>query len=54
LLVEHEPRLYLRVRDILALAADYRADDAETQAFYQTVQMGSLPNGGGSWPKPTG
>ena len=33
-----ERRMYLRVRDILALAADYRADDAETQAFYQTVQ----------------
>ena len=33
-----ERRMYLRVRDILALAADYRADDAETQVFYQTVQ----------------
>jgi hypothetical protein len=30
--------MYLRVRDILALAADYKVDDAETQAFYQTVQ----------------
>jgi hypothetical protein len=33
-----ERRIYLRVREILALAADYRADDAETQVFFQTVQ----------------
>jgi hypothetical protein len=33
-----ERRMYLRVRDILALAEDYRSDDGETQVFYQTVQ----------------
>jgi len=33
-----ERRMYLRVREILALAADYRADDAKTQVFFQTVQ----------------
>lgn len=33
-----EKRMYLRVREILALAADYRPDDAETQVFFQTVQ----------------
>lgn len=33
-----ERRMYLRVRDILALAADYRPTDAETQAFFQTMQ----------------
>lgn len=33
-----ERRMYLRVREILALAADYRPEDAETQAYYQTVQ----------------
>jgi hypothetical protein len=33
-----ERRMYLRVREILALAADYRPDDAGTQVFYQTVQ----------------
>ena len=33
-----ERRMYLRVREILALAADYRAEDAETQVFFQTVQ----------------
>ena len=33
-----ERRMYLRVREILALAADYRPDDAETQVFFQTVQ----------------
>jgi len=33
-----ERRMYLRVREILALAADYRLDDPETQIFFQTVQ----------------
>jgi hypothetical protein len=33
-----ERRMYLRVREILALAADYRADDAATQVFFQTAQ----------------
>jgi hypothetical protein len=33
-----ERRMYLRVREILALAADYRAEEAETQVFFQTVQ----------------
>lgn len=33
-----EQRVYLRVKEILALAADYRAADAETQRFFQTVQ----------------
>ena len=30
--------MYLRVREILALAADYQPDDAETQVFVRTVQ----------------
>lgn len=33
-----EQRVYLRVREILALAADYSPTDAETQVFFQTVQ----------------
>lgn len=33
-----ERRLYLRVRDILALASDYTPTDAQTQAVFQTVQ----------------
>ena len=33
-----EQRMYLRVWEILALAADYRPEDAETQVFFQTVQ----------------
>ncbi len=33
-----EKRMYLRVREILALAADYVPGDKETQAFFQTVQ----------------
>jgi len=33
-----ERRMYLRVREILALAADYTPSDPETQAFFQTVQ----------------
>jgi hypothetical protein len=33
-----ERRMYLRVRDILALAADYHSADKETQRFFQTVQ----------------
>ena len=33
-----EQRMYLRVREILALAADYEPGEAETQVFFQTVQ----------------
>ena len=33
-----ERRMYLRLRDILALASDYRASDRETQVFFQVVQ----------------
>lgn len=33
-----ERRMYLRVRDILAMAADYAPGDAETQAVFQVVQ----------------
>ncbi|MEI7436869.1 MAG: virulence RhuM family protein [bacterium] len=33
-----ERRVYLRVREILALAADYQATDPETQVFFQTIQ----------------
>ncbi|HTV63754.1 MAG TPA: virulence RhuM family protein, partial [Verrucomicrobiae bacterium] len=33
-----ERRMYLRVRETLALAADYQPDDAETLAFFQTIQ----------------
>jgi hypothetical protein len=33
-----ERRMYLRVREILALAADYDASDDQTQVFFQTVQ----------------
>jgi hypothetical protein len=33
-----ERRMYLRVREILALAADYEATKAETQVFFQTIQ----------------
>jgi hypothetical protein len=33
-----ERRMYLRVREILALAADYQPEDNETQVFFQTVQ----------------
>lgn len=33
-----ERRMYLRVREILALAADYDPKDAETLLFFQTVQ----------------
>jgi len=33
-----ERRMYLRVREILALAADYEATKPETQVFFQTVQ----------------
>jgi hypothetical protein len=33
-----ERRMYLRVRDILALASDYTSTDAQTQAVFQTVQ----------------
>jgi hypothetical protein len=33
-----ERRMYLRLKDILALAADYSTADAEAQVFFQTVQ----------------
>lgn len=33
-----ERRVYLRVREILALAADYDATERETQVFFQTIQ----------------
>lgn len=33
-----ERRVYLRVREILALAADYSPTEPETQTFFQTVQ----------------
>ena len=33
-----EQRLYLRVKDILALAADYQPSNSETQKMFQTVQ----------------
>ncbi len=33
-----ERRMYLRVREILALAADYVPTEPETQVFFQTVQ----------------
>jgi hypothetical protein len=33
-----ERRMYLRVRDILALAADYAPKDEDTQVFFQTVK----------------
>ena len=33
-----ERRVYLRVREILALAADYEATEPETQVFFQTLQ----------------
>jgi hypothetical protein len=31
-------RVYLRIREILALAADYSPSDPDTQVFFQTVQ----------------
>jgi len=33
-----ERRIYLRLREILALAADYQPSDEETQRFFQTIQ----------------
>ena len=33
-----EQRLYLRVKDILALAADYQPSDVQTQTMFKTVQ----------------
>ena len=33
-----ERRVYLRVREILALAADYDPSEPETQVFFQTIQ----------------
>ena len=33
-----EKRMYLKVRDIFALAADYQSDDIETLKFFQIIQ----------------
>ena len=33
-----ERRMYLRVKEILALAADYRASEPETQSFFKFIQ----------------
>lgn len=33
-----EKRMYLKIRDIFALAADYRPDDAETRKFFRIIQ----------------
>ena len=33
-----ERRMYLRVREIFALAADYQPEDQETQVFFQIIQ----------------
>ncbi|MDB5384774.1 MAG: hypothetical protein JWM11_420 [Planctomycetaceae bacterium] len=33
-----ERRMYLRVKDILAFAGDYRPSEPETQVFFQTIQ----------------
>jgi hypothetical protein len=33
-----ERRMYLRVREIFALAADYRPEEAEAEVFFKTVQ----------------
>jgi hypothetical protein len=33
-----EKRMYLKVRDIFALAADYQPDSTETQQFFQVIQ----------------
>jgi hypothetical protein len=33
-----ERRVYLRVREIIALAADYQPTDADTQLFFQTIR----------------
>jgi len=33
-----ERRMYLQVRNVFALAADYRQDEEETQRFFQTIQ----------------
>jgi hypothetical protein len=33
-----ERRMYLRVKDILSLAADYSPNETDTQVFFQTVQ----------------
>lgn len=33
-----EQRVYLRVREILTLAADYQPAELETQVFFQTIQ----------------
>ena len=33
-----ERRMYLRVREIFALAADYQPDESETTRFFQTIQ----------------
>ena len=36
-----EKRMYLKVRDIFALAADYQSDTAKTQQFFQIIQQGA-------------
>ena len=36
-----EKRMYLQVRDIFALAADYQPEAAETQQFFQIIQQGA-------------
>lgn len=33
-----EKRIYLRLREILAMAADYQPAEEQTQTFFQTVQ----------------
>ncbi len=33
-----EKRMYLKIRDIFAMAADYQPDSAETQQFFQIIQ----------------
>ena len=37
-----EKRFYQKVRDLFALSADYRADDAAAQLFFATVQNKSI------------
>ena len=44
-----EKRLYLQVRDIFALAADYRPDDAETLKFFQIIAVMHLRRSPGYW-----
>lgn len=40
-----EKRVYLRVREILALAADYQPAEPQTQQVFQTIQIGSNNHG---------